>query len=412
MRILLVSEDLPAKVVGGLGKHVVTLGNALIAAGHSVAIMGHNGIAYNECADEIGFRGRFIAGFADPIGGWKERQMGFFNPWKRPWFARQLARAILLHAKQFEVVHYHGHLPMIGRYIPETVRFVQTRHDQGGDCITNVRFKNGDVCREREASACAACIHAKPGLIRTALSTLAVQRYRQEVVQAYARHPVIFVSDFLRRNFTATLPAADLSKTQVIHNFVDEKVLQASPALSTPSAHRDSVRIHISGRIDASKGIVALLELLTPKLPLHWHVHIYGDGPLRPSIEATHVGRAVTFHGHQLYRETISATRAATVVVVPSTWEEPCGTVILEALRIGKVCYALARGGTPELSRYGADGQLRLFESLPELVAALLAERTFADQCGGASADVSAAIPALLAVYATNATRPPHLKSS
>ena len=42
MRILLVSEDLPGAQVGGLGKHVVTLGNALLARGHVVRILGRN----------------------------------------------------------------------------------------------------------------------------------------------------------------------------------------------------------------------------------------------------------------------------------------------------------------------------------------------------------------------------------
>ena len=39
MRILMVSEDIPAPQVGGLGKHVVTLANALIDAGHQVHLM-------------------------------------------------------------------------------------------------------------------------------------------------------------------------------------------------------------------------------------------------------------------------------------------------------------------------------------------------------------------------------------
>ena len=41
MRILLVSEDIPHATLGGLGKHVVTLGNALIEAGHTVDLMGN-----------------------------------------------------------------------------------------------------------------------------------------------------------------------------------------------------------------------------------------------------------------------------------------------------------------------------------------------------------------------------------
>ena len=60
-------------------------------------------------------------------------------------------------------------------------------------------------------------------------------------------------------------------------------------------------------------------------------------------------------------------------MVVPSIWEEPCGTTILEGLALRKPVLALALGGTPELKRYERwDGQLALFDSMEELVGALV----------------------------------------
>jgi glycosyltransferase involved in cell wall biosynthesis len=399
MKILLVTEDLPAKMVGGLGKHVVTLGNALIAAGHDVSLMGHDAIDYAECAAEIGFHGPFIAGFKNPIRGWKERQLGFFNPIRRPLFAQRLAVAILAQSNGFDVIHYHGHLPMVGRYIPENVNFLQTRHDQGGDCITNVRFKDGGICTDLAPTACAKCIHADPGPIRTKLSAIAVARYRSEVAQAFARHPVVFVSDFLRQNFIKTMPSADLSKSHVIHNFVDEELLKQACRDTTTKADRNRVRVNVSGRIDEPKGIAALLDLLVPQMPADWHVDVYGDGPLRQGTESKHAGKSVSFYGHRLYQEKIGATLASSVVVVPSLCEEAFGMVTLEALRLGKVCYALSRGGTPELARYGAEGQLRLFNDLPTLVTALLAETDFTIDGGGESTGVEQHLQEVLSVY-------------
>ena len=94
------------------------------------------------------------------------------------------------------------------------------------------------------------------------------------------------------------------------------------------------------------------------------------------------------------------------MTVVPSVWEEPCGTVILEALRLGKPCFALRRGGTPELARYGAPGQLRLFDTLDALVDGLLAHREpAAAAAGGDLADVQARLPALLALYRGQAAK-------
>ena len=110
MRILMVSEDLPGEQIGGLGKHVVTLSNRLLAEGHAVEILGRNDKGVDGCAAQIGFRGYFRPGFDYARPGWKELQMGVFNPLKRPYFARKIALAINEHAPDFDVVHYHGHV--------------------------------------------------------------------------------------------------------------------------------------------------------------------------------------------------------------------------------------------------------------------------------------------------------------
>ena len=93
VKILLVSEDLPGVQVGGLGKHVVTLANSLLALGHLVDILGRNDRGLDACAELLGFRGRFIPGFDYAGPGWKELKAGVSNPLKRPWFARKIGRA-------------------------------------------------------------------------------------------------------------------------------------------------------------------------------------------------------------------------------------------------------------------------------------------------------------------------------
>jgi glycogen synthase len=158
VRILLVSEDLPGEQIGGLGKHVVTLGNALLARGHAVRILGRSdrgcaggkGAAAADPARQIGFLGSFVPGFDYAHPGWKESQLGIFNPLKRPYFARKIGTAINRHAADADVVHYHGHLPMVGLHVAPGMNYVQTRHDQGSECLTHLRFRRATV---RPASA-------------------------------------------------------------------------------------------------------------------------------------------------------------------------------------------------------------------------------------------------------------------
>ena len=392
MKILLICENIPAPQLGGLGKHVVALGNALLAAGHEVSLMGRSSPAYADCAAEVGFNGPFIAGFGNPVKGWKEGPMGLFNPWKRPYLARQIAQAIVAHAPGFDVLHYHGHHPMVAAYVPPGLPFIQTRHDQGSECITHVRFRQGQVCDATDPRVCAQCAHPRPGPLRTAISAAAVRRYRHETAQAYARHPVVFVSDFLRRNFVRAVPGADMSRAHVVHNFVEEARLHPRQA---PADGR--VRIHVAGRVDSSKGIVEFVRLLKPLMPTNWSLHLYGDGPQRDELKSL-CSSNIVWHGHTPMDKVLADLALATVVVVPSLWEEPCGTVILEALRSGISCYALARGGTPELARYGSDGQLQLFSDLPTLVRGLLGATEHAVP-GGESAGVVHRMNELLDLY-------------
>lgn len=366
----MVTEDLPAQQVGGLGKHVVTLANHLIKCGHEIDILGRSDRDYASVRDEVGFNGRFIEGFPMSRSGWKEMQLGVFMPPKRPALARRIAQSVIAHSADYQVIHYHGHLPMLGRYLPASLPFVQTRHDQGSECIMHVRFRHGEVCKAIDPSECARCAHLAPGPIRTQVSAQAVRRYRREVAETFAQRPTIFVSDFLRKNFVRAVPGADLRRSRVIHNFIDLARLRKIVEASVPLVPRSLL---IAGRIDEAKGFGAFLRALVPRLPGDVIVDVVGDGPDRERLQDCHASDGIRFWGWQPYDEVIRRTRRAHVCIVPSIWEEPCGTTVLEALCIGRPCVALARGGTPELEVYQRyPGQLVLAGDMEELVARTL----------------------------------------
>jgi glycosyltransferase involved in cell wall biosynthesis len=398
----MVSEDLPGTQIGGLGKHVVTLSNALLEQGHQVDIMGRSDRFHAGAASEIGFQGLVLPGFAFERPGWKEAQLGFFNPVKRPLFARRVARALLRVAGKYDVVHYHGHLPMAGRYVPEDVNLVQSRHDQGSECMTHLRFRQEHVCETRDVRDCAACIHPAPNGLRRTVSGLAVRRYRSETAESFARHKTVFVSDFLRRAFLRAMPDADLSRARVIHNFIRYAHLREEAAAAQEVRAGE---VMLVGRIDTGKGFGEFLAQVQGWLPAHARVTIVGDGPLRRALEAKYAGPRVRFLGWQPYDEVIRMSARSHVLVVPSVCEEACSTTVLEALALGKQCLALARGGTPELAAYQYyDGQLRLAETMPRLVERLVELLGRAPVTVPLPAsfpmDVSSAIPRILDFYA------------
>jgi glycosyltransferase involved in cell wall biosynthesis len=399
MKILLVSEDIPARQLGGLGKHVVRLGNALLDRGHSVTLMGRADIDYGACAREVGFNGPFIGGFDWKRTGWKELALGVFLPFKRPHIAKRIARSILARAGDFDVVHYHGHYPLVGRYIPVSVNFVQTRHDQGSECLIQLRFRKGQICRATDPRACAACATASPNMIQREISAFAVRQYRRLAGEALSRHPTIFVSDFLRRRFAQIVPSVKLGSHLVIHNFVDQQSLLANPepVVRVPNVKR----IVVVGRIDKAKGVGAFLDVLSRRSATALDVEVVGDGPLRKLLEESFASPSVRFLGWCLPARTVERIASADAMVVPSIWEEPFGQATLEGLALGKPVFALALGGTPELKQYERwDGQLALFASMEELVGALVEASLDIppikrDFIGG----VALALPRLIAAY-------------
>ena len=438
MRILLVSEDLPGEQIGGLGKHVVTLGNALLARGHAVRILGRRDraggagrvagpsqdqgpgqvareiadgtadeaegeiAAHSDLAHQIGFDGAFVPGFDYAHPGWKESQLGVFNPYKRPYFARKIASAINRHAAGADVVHYHGHLPMVGLHVAPGMNYVQTRHDQGSECLTHLRFRDGLPCTTRNPRDCSACICAHAGTLRKTVTAIAVRRYRGDSARAFAAHKTVFVSHFLQRQFLRAVPDADLARCQVIPNFVDyprlAAILDAAPA---PLAGR----VVLVGRVDAGKGFGEFLDASAGRLPQLAQLLVAGDGPQRAALEAQHAGAQVRFLGWQDYAGALTLAASAHVCVVPSVCEEACSTTVLEALALGRPCIALARGGTPELVAYQRyPGQLQLAASMPELVARLRTRLSTAPsrppRADSFNADAAHILPRLLELYA------------
>lgn len=397
----MVSEDVPDRMLGGLGKHAVTLANALTALGHSVDFLGNNTVPFATTIDEVGFQGRFLAGLNMKHIHWKEVQLGFFNYYRRAFMGWQFASAIKRVADNYDVIHYHGHIPLVANYIPRDGNFVQTRHDQGSDCLTHVRFKNGRVCVEVSPEACASCATTHPDRIQTRLSAASVRRFRQETANAFVRHKVIFVSDFLRRSFERTGGSLAASPSHVIHNFVDYQRIRRLVALATDAPARDC-EVFVSARIDGPKGVAAFLERMHGSWPMTMRATVIGDGPDLAEIKERYACGNLTFLGWQRYDRVIAHLARCHVSVVPSVCEEPCATTILEALALGKPVLALRHGGTPELVRYQRyPQQLRMFDDLASLAQELRTAswRHNLSEANDFEADVMHAAERIVAVY-------------
>jgi glycogen(starch) synthase len=371
LRILLVSEDIPYPNMGGLARHVLNLARALVRAGHQVDLLGGSQHPIEVCGEDGNFGGRFIGELNGQHAGWKEIGLGMYMPPKRTSIARHFARVILRHAPNYDVIHYHGHIPNVARYIPEHVNFVQTRHDQGSDCFRHTRFYDRKVCESTNPTDCARCIADHPNRLQRMVSAAAVVQFRREVADSFRKHKTVFVSDMLMRNFSRTMGVGPWGT--IVHNFADRTHLEkirAAAALLPPSP---TFQVFIAAKLYPAKGVEPFLRALAPRLRPDMRVTVAGDGPDEARLCAEFGNSQVQFLGWCAPDKTLKLAAASDAIVVPSVWEEPCATTVLEGLFLGKPTFALACGGTPELTIYAAEpDQLRLHEDMDALVGDLV----------------------------------------
>jgi|GEM_PF-486140 len=403
LRILLVSEDIPYPSMGGLAKHVLNLARALVRAGHQVDLLGGAQHPIEVCGEEGRFGGRFFGELKGQHAGWKEVSLGVFMPFKRPAVARRFARIIMRHAPGYDVIHYHGHIANVGRYIPSTVNFVQTRHDQGSDCFRHTRFRNGDICMSADPADCAGCAAEQPNGLQRLLSTLAVTQYRREVAQSFRRHKTIFVSDMLQRNVCRTLGAGPWGTT--IHHFIDADTLKEARARAGEKTARSAgppFHVFIAGKLYAAKGVAAFLHEFARRNMPDMRLTIAGEGPDEARLRSEFADSRIRFLGWCTPERTLLHMAEADAVVVPSLWEEPFGSTTLEGLLLGKPTFALDRGGTPELAVYAsAPGQLRLHPDMRALVDDLASfdPKTTYDLAPEGLGSADRAVPQVLSIY-------------
>jgi glycosyltransferase involved in cell wall biosynthesis len=394
-RVLLVSELLPDPQPGGLVRHVLGLADALHRRGCQVDLLGNALHPIANHPDQAG-PGRFFGGLRGHQRLWKEGALGCFHPLRTVFTVQGLRAAILAHAAGYDVVHYHGHLPWVGARLPASVPFTQTRHDTSGDCMLKTRLRPGrddeDArCLSVDPADCAACAARAPNALQRAVSTQAVRHLRARTAAALAQRPVVFVSQHLRAQAERVGAAAPLGT--VIHHALPRDELQAA-AGSVPRPRDAGVSVQVFGAaaLWPYKGFGALLDALAVReLPAGWQLAIAGDGPQRAALQQRHARLPLRWLGWQPHAEVLRLTAAADAVVVPSIWDEPCGATVLEGLALGRVVYALRRGGPPELGVYAGRGadRLRLFDTLGQLADALLSHPGGAVPAAAALAEFS-----------------------
>ena len=121
-------------------------------------------------------------------------------------------------------------------------------------------------------------------------------------------------------------------------------------------------QILMAGRMVPEKGFLETAKALATILPKHpeWCVQIAGGRSFTSTDLSAYekdlrnvlspLGEQVKFLGHIPFDEVRHLQETSEICIVPSLWQEPGGTAVLEAMAAGSALITTNRGGLPEVA--------------------------------------------------------------
>jgi glycosyltransferase involved in cell wall biosynthesis len=405
VRILQIAQFYPP-VPGGAELHVQSLARGLAQRGHEVDVVTlHEGdVPPEEVEDGIRIH---------RVRGWLGRLPGLHTPgipraaapFPDPAVTAAIARVIRRHRP--DVVHghnwlAHSALPVLpGRDIP----LVETLHNYGRVCAKQTLIRRGETCSGPGLTKCLACAgghYGPPRGVATCCALWTLGPWHDSSVRHY-----IAVSESVAARNRLSESGRPFS---VITNFVADALgnPQAAPP-PLPAQLPDGEFILYVGALGRVKGVDVLFDAyrrLEAPPPL---VVIGFRAPEMDELMAS-APPGVIVHLDWPHAAVMEAWRRCAVGVCPSTWPEPCPTVVIEAMTAGVPLVGSRAGGIPELLDWGNAGRLvdagdagMLAAALGALIADPAERRRLGAVARQRSRDylASAVVPRIEAVYRT-----------
>jgi glycosyltransferase involved in cell wall biosynthesis len=171
---------------------------------------------------------------------------------------------------------------------------------------------------------------------------------------------VFAISAFVARELEVTLGAA---RIEILGGAVDDALFFPPDEAGAAAASTlgPAPTLTYFGRLVSEKGLFVLVDAVE-RASTRARLRVVGEGPLRPDLEAR-VARSpaasrIDLVGFRHPADLRPLLLDSAAVVVPSTWQEPLGLVVLEALACGVPVVASAVGGIPEMITDGEHGRL------------------------------------------------------
>ena len=339
MRILLVSDFYPPRP-GGLEAHVARLARLLQARDHEVTV----------ATVGSGPPGRDAAGVLvhqfglslQTIPGAYQHDRAFHPPWvDRHFFASLLSVAA---EQRVDVIHAHGWCAFSAAAVGNRldVPVVVTLHDYGLLCPAKTLCCEGRDCRPLAGLCCVRCTGSDQSLAKRTGLAVALAAGRRGLTGRVSHFMAVstYVADrHLERGI------GDAATMSVVPNFVD--LVDAAP---TP-VPTDGPLLFVGP--DATYKGASLTRDAYARLAVAGRtgLHLVGGAAAAPDGDVLRLGRRSAEPLWECFR-------AASAVAVTPLWPDPCPTVALEAMVLGRPVVATAVGGLMDIVSDGVTGLL------------------------------------------------------
>ncbi len=259
---------------------------------------------------------------------------------------------------RFDVVHAHDWIVNSALRPARRARvpIVLTLHDYSHVCAQKRLMTRGAICPGPSLGSCIRCAASHYGPLVGPITVGAnnvVRRARQQTIAAF-----VAVSSAVAHHNGLDM---DDERSVVIPNFIPDSLVDAT------APPRPDGPILFVGTLLVDKGVQVLadaFQLLPGSLRLQMMGrHVPG--------QELHIPPGVELIGPQPHDVVMSAMREARLVVVPSIWNDPCPTTVLEAMAVARPVVGSRAGGITDMVHDGVTGRLVSPGSAPALAEAI-----------------------------------------
>jgi len=350
MRILLLAQFYPP-TIGGEERHVRNLALALAQRGHrvSVATLLHGDAPPVEM--DQGVRVHRMRGTMQRVSAlFTEQDRQYAPPFPDPELLLALRQIIL--TERPDIIHAHNWIvhSMTPLKTWSKAKLVITLHDYGLACVQQRLTYRQELCTGPGVAKCVRCAAISYGAAKGVPSL--VTNWVGGKLENRTTDMFLAVSQAVA---DGTQLAQRRVPYRVVPNFIPDAIADECRADHPLLARLPQGEfILFVGDVRRDKGVGVLLEAYAG---MRTQVPLVVIGNVRNDMELTIPPHVLLFPGWP-HAAVLGAWSRCTLAIAPSIWHDPCPTVAMEAMAVGRPVIASRIGGLRDIVNDGETGLL------------------------------------------------------